>query len=158
MTRGLTPISPPHVKYADLLRPVVLASPSAAAEAPWWRSPPSAVFVSGTGANQGPGTQHLLRLSLRVAECGRAGARGLETQSCPHTGLVMTGDVAEAHPLSPGSGEGPRHAGTRDRVARRGWTSHQAHVLPDQWFLIARGGRSARCGAIAGELGPDGST
>ena len=29
---GPTPISPPHVKYADLLRPVVLANPSAAAE------------------------------------------------------------------------------------------------------------------------------
>ena len=35
-------------------------------------------------------------------------SRGLETHSGPHTGLLMTSDVAHARPLSPDSGEGPR--------------------------------------------------
>ena len=50
-----------------------------------------------------------------MAECERRDARGLETQSCPRTGLFMTSDVTEVRPLSPGSGEGPRHTG-RDIV------------------------------------------
>jgi len=54
-------------------------------------------------------SQHLLRLTLRVATCERRrDARGLETHPGPHTGLLMTSDVAHARPLSPDSGEGPR--------------------------------------------------
>jgi hypothetical protein len=42
-------------------------------------------------------------------ECeSRRDPYGLETHSGPHTGLLMTSDVAGARPLSPGSGEGPR--------------------------------------------------
>ena len=89
------------------------------------RSRPSvvAVFVSQTGASRCDGTQHLLRLSLRVAEGADARPRGLETQSCPCTGLLMTGDVTMVRPLSPGSGKGPRQTGPRG-AARRGWASH----------------------------------
>jgi len=81
-------------------------------------------------------TQHLLRLWLRSAECERVGARGLETQSCPHTGLFMTSDVAEAHPLSPGSGEGPRQTGPRNGRGEVRGASHQTQraagpVVPD---------------------------
>jgi hypothetical protein len=36
--------------------------------------------------------------------------------------------------------------------------SHQRSALPDLWFLIARGGGPHGFGAIAGELGPDGSS
>jgi hypothetical protein len=75
-----------------------------------------------------------------VAECARASARGLETQSCPRTGLLMTGDVTEVRPLSPGSGEGPRQVGRARRRGEERGTSHQTHALPDLWFLIARGG------------------
>lgn len=79
-----------------------------------------------------------------MAECERAGARGRETQSCPHTGLFMTGDVAEAHPLSPASGEESRQA---EREIDRGEVrvaSHQRRALPDLWFLMTRGDQVAR--------------
>jgi hypothetical protein len=68
----------------------------------------SAVFVSSSGAASMTRSQHLLRLTLRGAKCERRDARGLETHPGPHTGLLMTSDVAHARQLSPDSGEGPR--------------------------------------------------
>ena len=103
------------------------------------------------------GTQHLLRLKLRVAKCERDDARGLETHSGPHTGLLMTSDVAAAHPLSPGSGEGQRIEGTRMHGEGRERPSHQPRSLPDPWLMIDGSWRScgARVDPIVCELGPD---
>jgi len=52
-------------------------------------------------------------------------SRGLETHSCPCTGLFMTSDVAGARPLSAGSGKGQRLKRTRGAWPDRAWTSHQ---------------------------------
>lgn len=69
---GLTPISPPLVKSADLLRPVVeprrgaTVSHSVRVNA----VPFSALFVSSAGfhPDAGNGSHHLLRLKLRGAK------------------------------------------------------------------------------------------
>ena len=68
----------------------------------------SAIFVARSGApflmwHPTP----IEALAPPAAECASPRSRGLETQSCPRTGLLMTIDVACARPLSPGSGEGP---------------------------------------------------
>ena len=101
----------------------------------------SAVFVSSTGAGHGRGTQHLLRLHLHAGVKGeRRDARGLETQSCPRTGLLMTGDVTRSASVVSRLGGGAASIGQREIVvARRRCVSHQTHVLPDPWFLIAHG-------------------
>jgi hypothetical protein len=78
--------------------------------------------------------------------------RGLETQSCPRTGLLMTGDVTEVRPLSPGAGEGPHQAKTRTRRGEGG-ASHQALGLPDLWVPDDAWRSVARYGAIVSELG-----
>ena len=155
----LTPISPPRVKYVDLLRPVVLGHPSAAAESSAGTFVLSAIFVSRSGAASW--TRYptpIEALAPPAAECERVNARGLETQSYPRTGLRMTSDVAEARPLSPGSGEGSRQAEACDRRSeeRAGVPSTRLAAGP---LVPDRAWRSdARLGAIVGELGPDGST
>ena len=91
----------------DLLRPV--------SRRPGPRTPRvarsfSAVFVSRAGAaRRCPHPTPIEALGLRMANGGRQRtARGLETQSYPRPGLLMTSDVAAARPSSPGSGEGRR--------------------------------------------------
>ena len=114
-----TPIRPPRVKSADLLRPVVVRSRSVGSPSATVNRSPiafsfSAVFVSSAGPAVRRRTQHLSRLSLRVAKGrSRGDSCGLETHSGPHAGLLMTSDVACARPLSPGSGEGQPIPGTR---------------------------------------------
>jgi hypothetical protein len=111
--RRPTPISPPFVKSTDLLRSVVesrrLAAVSHAARIT--AVPFKAVFVSSAGTTSRrrsyptPIEAHASRSEVR----GAGVPRGLETHSGPHTGLLMTSDVAArrmAHPLSSGSGEG----------------------------------------------------
>ncbi len=104
------------------------------------------------------GTQHLVRLRLR-----RGGVRARE-RSRPRNSVVPSyrplqwGDVAEARPLSPGSGEGPRQAGTRnrrgeERVGVPSTARAAGPVVPDHASRC-----HARMGAIVDELGPDGST
>ena len=93
-----------------------------------------------------------------MAECERGGARGLETQSCPRTGLLMTSDVTEVRPLSPGSREGPRQVEREiDRGEVRG-TSHQRSALPDLWFLMTHGDRSHGVAPSLVNSVPNGST
>jgi hypothetical protein len=68
--------------------------------------------------------------------------------------LLMTGDITEVHPLSPGSGEG--HV-KRERASDRGEVRvapHQTWALPDPWFLIAPGVRAHGAARSVGELGP----
>jgi len=71
----------------------------------------------------------------------------------------MTSDVAEARPLSAGSGKGQR---LEERGARpdRAWTSHQTLGCRTRGLMIETLG--ALDGACArgdrGALGPDGST
>ena len=109
----------------------------------------AAVFVSSTGATSL--TWHptpIEALAPPKAEDAGASPRGLETQSCPHAGLFMTSDVTEVRPLSPGSGEGPRHtAGPRERRSGVRGASHQTQraagpVVPDDAARIARTGRA----------------
>ena len=151
--RRPTPISPPYVKYADFLRPVV-ESRRRATESDNRRitaSPFSAVFVSSAGpASTTRGPTPIEARASRVAKCESGDSRGLETQSGPHTGLLMTSDVARARPLSPGSGEGQRIPRTPGAWRRRERASHQTRSLPDLWLMIARfvALRAARDGAI----------
>jgi hypothetical protein len=77
--------------------------------------------------------------------------------SRPHTGLLMTSDVAGARPWSPGSGEGQRipervcmareRAGVPSKLLAAGPLAHDRRLV-------------ALCGArvvtIGGELGPEG--
>ena len=76
---------------------------------------------------------------MAKGESGGAASRGLETHSGPHTGLLMTGDVACARPLSPGSGEGPRIPGTRVRRGEESGVPSNAlvagRVAPDRWLV-----------------------
>jgi hypothetical protein len=115
----LTPISPPPVKSPDLFRPVVLGNRSAAGDVDTVAFVLSAVFVSSTGATSL--TWHptpIEALAPPKAEDAGANPHGLETQSCPRTGLSMTSDVTEVRPLSPGSGEGPRQNRTTRATER----------------------------------------
>ena len=106
--------------------------------------PFSAFFVSSAGFHPKAGqTQHLLRLKLRVAKrTGRVDPRGLETHAGPHTGLLMTSDVACARPLSPGSGEGQPIPGTRVRGEGESGRPIIGCSLPDLWLLIVGSWRS----------------
>ena len=139
---------PSPVKSADLLRPVVLGNRSAAVDVDTVASILSAVFVSSTGAPSL--TWHptpIEALAPPKAEDAGASPRGLETQSCPRTGLVMASDVTEVRPLSPGSGEGPRQTGPRDRRSEVRGASHQTQraagpVVPDDASRIACTGRA----------------
>ena len=157
----LTPISPP---LSALRLSIARSSPCGAGHHPTARSntrsrsPSVRSSFPDLVCAHWRSAQHLLRLKLRVAECERAGARGRETQSYPHTGLLMTGDVTEVRPLSPGSGKGPRHTGTRDRRGeeRVDVPSTARAARPEVHDRAWRS--SARLGAIAGELGPDGSS
>src|SRR5712692_3377223 len=147
---GLTPMSPPRVKSADLLRPVVVRSPSVGSPSATAESKSDRVLVqcclrfqrwraSKTRA------QHLLRLSLRVAKGkSRRDSHGLETHSGPHTGLLMTRDVACARPLSPGSGEGQPYPVNACAWRKRERASHQSGSLPDLWLMIVGSWRSVR--------------
>ncbi len=66
----------------------------------------------------------------------------------------MTIDVADARPLSPGSGE-EQHLENTLCVAGRERVSHQTRSLPDWWLLIGgSGARGARVPGDLGELGP----
>jgi hypothetical protein len=70
---GRKPISPPRVKSADLLRPVVVRSRSVGSPSAALNRTPiafsfSAIFVSSAGPASRRRTQDLSRLSLRVAK------------------------------------------------------------------------------------------
>jgi hypothetical protein len=66
----------------------------------------------------------------------------------------MTSDVADARPLSPGSGEEQHLENTVCRAGRER-VSHQTLSLPDWWLLIGgSGARGARVLGDLGELGP----
>jgi hypothetical protein len=67
---------------------------------------------------------------------GLCDPRGLETHSGPHTGLLMTSDVAEARPLSPGSGEERRIPCTRLRHEEESEGPIIRARLPDLWLMI----------------------
>ena len=68
----MTPISPPLVKYADLLRPVAESRRRATVRRDFRiiAFPFSAVFVSSAGFHPDVGVEpkHLLRLRLRMAK------------------------------------------------------------------------------------------
>src|SRR5207244_1028624 len=93
-----------------------------------------------------------------LVECERDRARGLETQSCPRTGLLMTSDVTGVPSLSPGSGEGPHQVEHEIDRGEVRVVSHQTHGLPDLWFLMTRGDRSHRLAPSLVNSVPNGST
>ena len=93
---GITPISPPHVKYADLLRPVVPWRQRATAECEPGPVLLSAVFVSGSGATSLTRYPTHIEAGSDWEEGQGASARGLETQSRPRTGLFTKLSTAEA--------------------------------------------------------------
>ena len=88
----------------------------------------------------------------------RARTRGLETQSCPRTGLLKGATSPERVRYFQARGRGRVEREREIVVARRGGVSHQRSSLPDRGFLISRGARAHGFGAILDELGPDGST
>jgi hypothetical protein len=154
---GPTPISPPLVKSADLLRPVVDPRGRATATIDVRRSAFSFNAVLRFQPWRRSLTRHPTPIEAqppRDAEGERRNARGLETQSCPRTGLLMTGDVTTVRPLSPGSGEGPHQSGTRNRRGREkvgvpSTARAAGPLVPDRAWRW-----SARCRAIVSELGP----
>ncbi len=103
------------------------------------------------------GTQHLLRLDLRLAEGTDGRPCDLETQSCPCTGLLMTGDVtmgasvvsrlgegaaangaaqcSEAR-VSVSSSAGAAGRGVDDHGSARGARRHDRHGLSPAWLHL----------------------
>jgi hypothetical protein len=137
----------------------VLASPNAAAEAPWWRSPPSAVFASGTWRESG--TRHPTPIEALAPRGGvrTRGRRRLETQSCPHTGLVMTGDVAERLRCRQARGRGASRGNARSRGEARVDVPSSARaarpVVPDRAWRSVRTVRRNRGGTRSRRLDLD---
>ena len=84
-------------------------------------------------------------------------ARGLETHSCPRTGLLMTSDVTEGASVVSRLGGGAASNGNAKSTWRgEGGRPIKRSALPDLWFLIARGARRARRTArSSSELGPE---
>ena len=79
--------------------------------------------------------------------------RGLETQSCPRTGLLKQATSPKRIRYLRARGRGRVKREREMVVARRGWVSHHSTALPDPGFLITpRGG--SRKHAITDELGP----
>ena len=76
------------------------------------------------------------------AECERVSARGLETQSCPRTGLLKSATSPKRVRYLQARGRGRIKRARAIVVARRGWVSHQTQALPDHGFLIAHGARA----------------
>ena len=82
-----------------------------------------------------------------VAECADSGPRGLETQSCPGTGLLMTSDVTGGASVVSRLGAGAASNGNAMSAIRgEGGCRIIAGALPDLWSSIARGARGARVG------------
>jgi len=160
VTGRRTPISPPLVKSADLLCPVVesrrhpvvrnnvrptafsLSVPS---------SFPAQAHHHHAGVDPTPIEAHASHREARRSW----DPRGLETHSGPRTGLLMTSDVAHARPLSPGSGEGRRLQGTSLRRRKRAG-------VPSNALAAGPMAHDRRLGALGGarvlgdrrELGP----
>jgi len=117
----LTPISPPLVKWADLLRPAVASRsrPTARPDRRTTAFPFRAVFVSRAGshpdAGGGPNTYRGSSFVSGEVREGREPPRGLETHSAPSYRPPQESDVTEARPLSAGSGEEQHRPGMRRR-------------------------------------------
>ena len=123
---GLTPISPPLVKQTDLLRPVVLAKQGATDEFG------SRSRIPSQRSSFPALVRHLRRhptpIEARappVVECADTRPRGLETQSYPSTGLLMTGDVTDGASVVSRLGQGAAsNVSATFPGAGRGWASH----------------------------------
>ena len=151
----LTPISPPPVKGADLLPPVVLGNPSAAAE----RDPVAFFLLRGLRV------QHWCRSLTRhptpiEALAPRGGVRArrhsrprnsvVPSYRPPHDGRRHRGATVVSRLGGGATSNGKRESDRGEvRVA-----SHQPRALPDPWFPIAPGAPAHGWSAIFGELGP----
>lgn len=153
-----TPISPPvATKYADTR--IFAARWCSEAQAPPLRSTVafvlSAVFVSSPGTPSE--TWYPTPIEARappVAECADAGPRGLETQSCPGTGLLMTSDVTDGASVVSRLGAGAasrrtRKSRNREKVGVPSNARATGPVVPDRAWRWCAEDR-----AIGGELGP----